>query len=220
MRATLDLSGHLTLRRQLQLLALKPAQRRRLAATLGRKVRVYSRKRLRAQKDLNNRAWAVRSKPRSGKRKLLRGMSKRMRLHSDTRGAEVGYTANVTGKIAYAHQHGVPETWNAAKAHKLRGKPDYEAPATRRQARALKREGYVVRRKGGKKKKPTMRWITEHVTLGQAGLVLKQMREGGQSKTSWVIPLPERSFLGADGREIEALTNTIFDEALQRIQRV
>ncbi|MFC6977590.1 phage virion morphogenesis protein [Microbulbifer taiwanensis] len=121
-----DISGHLTLSRQFQVLKMKPAERRRMAGIMARKVRTFSRKRLRAQRDLQGQPW---EKRKVGRQKMLRGMSKRMRTRSDSRGAEVGFSDAVTAKIGYAHQHGVPEQWSAGKAEKVYGKPDYSAPA-------------------------------------------------------------------------------------------
>ncbi|MFC6977591.1 hypothetical protein [Microbulbifer taiwanensis] len=82
----------------------------------------------------------------------------------------------------------------------------------------MKQEGYKVRMAGGRRKKPTMKWMLENLTLGQAGLILRQMRDE-EPKKSWVIPLTDRSFLGADQREIDELANTVFDETLRRIKR-
>lgn len=210
-----DISGQLTLGRQLDVLRLKPAQRRRLGGIMARKVRTYSRRRLRAQRDLQGQAWEPR---KDGSRKMLRGLSKRMRTRSDSRGAEVGFADSVTGEIAYAHQHGVPERWDHSKAQRVYGQPDYDAPCTRKQARALKREGYKVRMAGGRKRKPTMKWMLDNLTQGQAGLILRQMREE-EPKRSWTIELPDRSFLGASHTEIAELANTVFDETIARIKR-
>lgn len=215
MPAKIDISGQLRLRQQLQLLQLSPSQRRRLGGIMARKVRTYSRKRLRAQRGLDGQAWERR---KGGKRKMLRGLSKRLRTKSDNEGGLVHFADLTTGRIAYAHQHGIPEEWTGQKAEKVYGKPDYSAPATRRQARALKQEGYVVRLPGGRRKKPTMRWITENLTLGQAGLILQTLRDEPR-KNRWVIELPERSFLGVESGEVEELANTIFDDTIQRIKR-
>ncbi|MCX2834462.1 phage virion morphogenesis protein [Microbulbifer thermotolerans] len=212
----IDISGHLTLQRQFQVLKMKPSERRRMAGIMARKVRSYSRKRLRVQRDLQGKLW---EKRKVGRQKMLRGMSKKMRTRSDSRGAEVRFTDAVTAKIGYAHQYGVPERWSAVKAEKVYGKPDYSAPCTRRQARALKQEGYKVRVVGGKKKKPTIKWMLENLTQGQAGLILRIMRDDLNPKKNWVIELPERSFLGVTEKEIDALANTVFDETLRRLKR-
>lgn len=217
----IELTGALKLSRQLQLLKLPPAQRRRLNGTLARKVRVYSRKRLRAQRGLNGLAWTGRKSTDTGgenNKKMLRGMSKRLRTDSDSRGALVQFQNRKTGQIAYAHQHGLDERWTAQKAQKVYGKPDYKAPSTRRQARALKQEGYVVRLPGGRKKKPTMRWLTDNLSLGQAGVILRTLRDTPR-KNNWVLALPERNFLGTTQQEIEALANTVFDQTLAAMKR-
>ncbi|WHI45032.1 phage virion morphogenesis protein [Microbulbifer sp. VAAF005] len=216
----IDLTGHLKARQQLALLKLPPAKQRRIGGTLARKVRTYSRKRLREQKDLNGKSWEKRKKRRQGKgKKMLRGMSKRMRTRSTGLGGEVFFADKNTAQIAYQHQHGIAEEWDGQKAEKVYGQPDYKAPATRRQARALKKEGYKVRLPGGRKKKPTLRWITENLTLGQAGLILQVLRDEPK-ENSWVIELPERSFLGTTDREVSELADMIFKETSGRINSI
>lgn len=216
MTVRIDISGHLRLRQQLQLLKLSPARRQRLGGTLARKVRIYSRRRLRQQSDLDGKAWEAR---KSGKKKMLRGLSKRMGAKGDHGGGKVFFTDRSTGQVAYAQQHGVPEAWSAEKAEKVYGKPDYRGPCTRRQARALKQEGYKVRMAGGRRKKPTMKWMLENLTLGQAGLILRTIRDDLNPKKSWVVELPARSFLGVEPRELDELASLIFDETIQRVKR-
>ena len=182
---------------------------------MARKVRTYSRKRLRAQRGLDGMPW---EKRKTGSRKMLRGISKRLRTKSDSSGGMVHLADRITGQIAFAHQHGIAEEWTGQKAEKVYGKPDYSAPATRRQARALKAEGYVVRLPGGRKKKPTMRWISDNLTQGQAGFILQTLRDEPR-KNRWVIDLPARSFLGAEAGEIEDLATSIFEETIGRIKR-
>ncbi|WHI46799.1 phage virion morphogenesis protein [Microbulbifer sp. VAAF005] len=218
----IDLTGHLKARQQLALLKLPPAKQRRIGGTLARKVRTYSRKRLREQRGLDDKSWEKRKKGpkrQRGKGKMLRGFSKRMRARSTGLGGEVFFADKNTAQIAYQHQHGIAEEWDGQKAEKVYGKPDYKAPATRRQARALKKEGYKVRLPGGRKKKPTLRWITENLTLGQAGLILQVLRDEPK-ENSWVIELPERSFLGTTDREVSELADMIFKETSGRINSI
>ncbi|WP_299940128.1 hypothetical protein [uncultured Microbulbifer sp.] len=213
----IDLTGHLKLRQQLQLLKLPPAKQRRIGGLLARKVRTYSRKRLREEKGLDGKAWKERKHGhKGGRKKMLRGLSKRTRAKSTGLGGLVFFANSKTAQIAYQHQHGEPEEWTGQKAEKVYGQPDYEAPATRYQARALKKEGYKVRLPGGRKKKPTLRWITENLTLGQAGLILRKMRDD-PGKSRWVIELPQRSFLGVTAWEVSELASKIFDETSGRI---
>ncbi|MCO1336391.1 hypothetical protein MO867_18825 [Microbulbifer sp. OS29] len=179
-------------------------------------MRAYSRKRLREQRGLDGKSW---KKRKNGKKKMLRGLSKKMRARSVGLSGEVFFANGKTAEIAYQHQHGMPEEWTGKKAEKVYGKPDYKDPATRYQARALKKEGYKVRLPNGRKKKPTMRWIMENLSLGQAGLILRILRDDpGESR--WVIELPDRSFLGTTRQEIDKLASMIFDETSGRINSI
>ncbi|MFA0813242.1 phage virion morphogenesis protein [Microbulbifer epialgicus] len=216
----IDLSGYIKARQQFQLLKMPPAKQRQLGGTLARKVRTYSRKRLREQKALDGNAWEKRKEShKKGRKKMLRGLSKRMSARGVELGGEVFFADGKTAEIAHQHQYGEPEEWTSQKANKVYGQPDYQAPATRYQARALKKEGYKVRLPGGRKKKPTIRWITENLSLGQAGLILRKLRDD-PGKSRWVIELPERSFLGVTEREISELASKLFDETSGRIYSV
>ncbi|WP_143732648.1 phage virion morphogenesis protein [Microbulbifer sp. GL-2] len=211
----IDLSGHLKVRQQLQLLKMPPAKQRRVGAIIARKVRTYSRKRLREQKGLDGKAWEKRKK--KDRKKMLRGLSKKMRSKGVELGGEVFFVDGKTAEIAHQHQYGEPEEWTSKKAEKVYGQPDYGAPATSYQARALKKEGYKVRLPGGRKKKPTMRWIKENLSLGQAGLILRTLRDDPRLNR-WVIELPERDFLGVTEREVSELASKIFDETSGRVK--
>ncbi|WP_299580916.1 phage virion morphogenesis protein [uncultured Microbulbifer sp.] len=214
MSVRIDITGHLGVKKQLQLLQLPAAKRRRLLGQVGRKVRTYSRKRLREQRDLNGKPWQARKK--KGNRRMLRGLSKKLRSKATPEKAVIDFKDSVTAGIAYKHQHGVSERWNAEKAEKVYGQPDYDAPATREQAKALRKEGYKIRRVNGHGwKQPSLKWVTENLSLGQAGVILRSMREA-EPKKSWVIPLPDRSFLGVTQKEVEELATTIIDQTLER----
>jgi phage virion morphogenesis protein len=213
MSVKIDITGHLEVKKQLQLLQLPAAKRRRLLGQVGRKVRTYSRRRLREQRDLNGQPWQARKK---GKRKMLRGLSKKMRSKATPEKAAIDFKDPITAGIAYKHQHGVTEHWNAQKAEKVYGQPDYDAPATRAQTKALRKEGYKIRRANGRGwKQPSLKWVTENLSVGQAGIILRSMRDA-KAKQSWEIPLSERSFLGVTQKEVEELATTIIDQTLER----
>lgn len=211
--STVDLSGYVQFQQQLRGLKLTPAQRKRLGGTLARKVRVMSRKRLRAQRDLDGKPWQGRKNGRKGK--MLGSMSKRMGAKGTDSGGEVFFVNGKTAQIAYEQQYGVPEDWSEEKSQKLYGKPNYKDNATRYQARALKKEGFKVRLPGGRRRKPSVQWITENLSLGRAGLILREMRNAS-SRNRWTIEIPKRSFLGVTDREINALTIAIFDQMKKR----
>lgn len=212
---SLDMHGQLAVKQQIELLKLNPKKRKRINGQMGRKVRVLSRKRLREQKGLNGRAW----EPRKARDK---GQSKKM-MRKTGRGLVTYYTADSAvitlkstkhGRIAYAQQHGIGETFTASRAKSQYGEPDYQAPATKKQARALRDAGYKRRRENGKGwVKPSLTWIAENLKLGQAGLILRILRDEQTTKNSWVIKLPERSFLGVTEQEIKQLVQSTMKEA-------
>ncbi|OXS14008.1 hypothetical protein CGX12_16640 [Zobellella denitrificans] len=109
----------------------------------------------------------------------------------------LGWKNQMTGHIALRHELGLSEEMTASQVKRIRGTPDYSAPATAKQAKALVDIGF--QRRGKKKKwiKASRRWIQENLTLGQAGIILKTMgyiSTGGKKK--WDIPTPQRRFLG------------------------
>jgi len=214
MSVKVDISGHLGVKKTLQLLQQTPAKRKRILGQVGRKVRVASRQRLRQQRDINGRPWAPRKS--QSKRKMLRGLSKRMAVYSDPKKVDITFDNGVVGKIARAQQEGIATGMTAQKMQRIHGEPDYGAPATRSQAKALRAEGYKIRRANGKGwKNATLKWITENLTIGQAGIILRLMRDKA-STSSWVIPLPARSFLGASEKDVNAMVDTIFENTLNR----
>ena len=109
---------------------------------------------------------------------------------------ELKHKAVLTGRIAAMHQEGVNEKMTASRMMRIHGKPNYKAPCTRSQAKALASEDYKVQRKKGKGyRKATIREIMANVTQGQASLILRKLR-GNVRKSSWTIPSKARPFLG------------------------
>lgn len=209
----LDVQGQLSVKRKLQLLQLPPAKRKRVMGQIIRKVRVASRGRLRGQKDLNGAPWEPR---KSGKKqKMLRKFSRNLVTNYSAKQATVKFNNGVMGRIARQQQDGIDEVMTAEKMRRIHGQPDYSDPATTSQAKALKAEGYKARKKSGKGyRNISIREIKETLTLGQAGIILRLMRDT-ELKKSWVIPLPSRSFLGATENEINSMVNTVFDQTIR-----
>ncbi len=195
MYLTADLNGQLGLKHTLELLKLKPAKRRRLLGQMARIVQRRSARRIRRQRDLYGKAYSQRKGAKRGK--MLKGLPKKMSKRINPNMASIGFADGVTAAIARAHQDGIDEVMNAQRARQRYGAPkDYSAPASRRQARKLREAGYKIRRENGKGwKSPSLRWITENLTSGKAGLILKKLTDDS-GKDSWVIPVEARSFLG------------------------
>lgn len=214
MSVKIDISGHIGIKATLQLLQLPAAKRKRILAQVGRKVRVASRKRLRTQRDINGRSWAERKS--KSKRKMLRGMSKRMAVYSSVNKVDITFDNALVGRVAREHQEGINQAMSAGKMQRIHGTPDYSAAATRNQAKALRTAGYKIKRAGGKGyKRPTLKWVVENLTQGKAGLILKKL-SGTTSKKNWVIPLPARPFLGASKKDIDTMVETIFKNTVKQ----
>jgi len=214
MTLNVSVSGHLTLKQQVSVLSMSPRERKQLNKEMVREVKKNSRRRLREQRDLDGSPWAQR-KGRSRK-KMLRRLSKHMFEYATATEGVVRFRGNV-GRVAKEHQDGVATKMTAQKAAKRYGKPNYDEPATRRQAKQLKQAGFKRPRKGGGGySNATLRWITENMTSGQAGLVLREL-EGTASKRSWDIELPSRSFLGATEDERREQVQTIFERTRQKM---
>jgi hypothetical protein len=212
-----QLTGAKNLKRQLSILTMPPAERQRKNKILARKAMSFSKKRVRFQRGLDGMPWAPR-KSRS-KKKMLKGLSREMKAFATADTGTVAYKSYVTGKIAREQQEGINKVFTKAKAQQRYGKPNYDAQATTSQAKALRNEGYKIRRNKGKGyKKATLKWIKENMTLGQAGVILRSMRDS-EKKTSWVIPLPARSFLGANAGEREQMMDFIFNDTRQQLKR-
>ena len=198
---------------ELKLLLLSPQKRRRIMRSAGRKVRRDSRKRVRNQKDLVGKTWQGRSNGK--KTRMLKKLGKHVQVHTTDTAAKVTFGNKRMGQIARAHQDGISQEMTASEAASKYGTPDKSTMATREQAKALRAEGYKVRRNKGKGwKTPTLKYITDHLSWQQAGLVLRILRDK-QSKKRWDIPLPERSFLGQNQTEYKALRNLVLNEALR-----
>lgn len=209
----LDVQGQLSVQRKIKLLQLPPAKRKRLMGQVVRKVRTASRKRLRTQQGLNGAPWAPRKD--GSKKKMLRKVGKSMKTYYQADSGKVAFDGTAIGRIANAHQKGLDEVMTADRMRRIHGDPDYSAPATTAQAKALRAEGYKARKKSGKGYRNTsIREIKETLTQGKAGIILRLMRDS-ESKRQWVIPLPARDFLGATATEINDMVNTVFDQTIR-----
>ncbi len=221
---TVDLVGVLPLRRQLELLAMGPNRRRRLLYRVAQRVMKDARARVRKQVDLQGRPYADRWKPRSDRRKMLSRLIKRMAvINNNGTQATIGFrgAGAIAAKQQLGHRETVTAAQNQAAAQRASGARHYDQPATKKQARALRDAGFKVKAGGRTARKATLSWITQNLTIGQAGFALRRLREwlGETSKTSWLTVLPARSFLGATDQEITAHINSIFEDMTQELQR-
>ncbi|HHP0468873.1 virion morphogenesis protein [Vibrio harveyi] len=205
----------LNMQEKLAMLALPPKKRFWILKTLGRWEIANVRRRIRAQKDINDKAL----EPRKGKKrgKVLKRMAKGLTPYvRNANTLDLTWGNKLTGKIAARHHIGQAQKVTAREMQKKYGSQDPKEPCTKSQARKLRELGLETKRAKGKgTKKPSLRWIMENISKGKAGLMIRIMKEE-PSKNVWSIPLAERQILGSKEREVNRQLIKIFEQAKQR----
>ncbi len=138
------------------------------------------------------------------KRKMLTRLIRRLAVVDITReGITIGWRNRVESMIGARHQFGHKQTVHKrdlARQAPLRRND----PATRRQARALIDAGYTIPRANGRgSRRPTVRYIITHLSMGRAGAILRALRG---SRDSWTTELPARPFLGLSADDLDAIS--------------
>jgi phage virion morphogenesis protein len=183
-----------------------PTVRRRIFMQAARQLIKSSKARVSSQTDLDGQAFAPHAKGR--KRKMLARLIRRLAYTMTDAGAEVGWKNSFEGGIAYKQQFGFKTRFTKSQ-FKDKKPLNHSDPATRQQAKALIEAGYKVRSKGKSLKTPTLKWITQNLSMGQAGLLLRVLRG---AKTEWTTTLPPRSFLGVTAEDLKTLSALINTE--------
>ncbi len=202
----LTVEGMSAINQELSRLRIPLAKRRWVHITLSRKVRVFSRSRIRNSKNIDGSVWQPRkrkefsSKAERNNKKMLRGLGQRMRSRGDHDQGVVDWSGHF---VAGFHQFGGDEHWDAAKAKRIYGDAKYSAKATRNQALRLLALGYKIRQ-GKRWKRPTIKQIISDMSMGQAGYLIKILK-GSPTVKSWTIPVPARPFLGVTQDEQKQL---------------
>jgi len=205
----------LSAKQQLQLLALPSTKRIRLLKTLGRYERKLARQRIRAQTTVKGTKFAPRANGKKGK--MLKRMGKTLEPYvKATNRLELKHKNALTGRVAALQQEGGSEKMTAARMARIHGKPDYKAPCTRSQAKALSAEGYKVRKTKGKGyRRATIKEIMASLNHGKATLILSKLR-GEKSRNSWSIPVKARPFLGDTPQNVQAQLAQILNNLNKR----
>jgi len=223
-KGKVDRRSHLRLHEQLGLISLPRQRRRRILRRMGTTAREDFRQNIRQQKTIHGSPMAARQNSRV-RRRMLMGLSKKMGVmqRSDTR-IDVGWRNGLTAKIARRQQDGIGEVWTASKARKVYGTPDYDAPATRAQAKALIELGYRrrVKKKRGKGvalKRVSQKWIRENITLGQAGVIIRLMRDGeAEGPQRWEVKPEARPFLGVPENKTDEYLNGMARQMVKELR--
>lgn len=213
MNSAIDQPTKIKLINRLKASRMTPQKRKRLLGQVARKSRTDFRKNLRGQKTATGQKWAP---PKdSKKKKLLKNFSKHLKATSTDSTAIIEMNTGGFGVSAKKHQDGFIENFNAQKAEKIHGRPDYDKPCTDKQARALKKEGYKIPRKRGKGYKfATIAEIKDRLKLGQAGLILRILRDEDSEKSSWSVKVPSRAFAEFTEGQIDEIFESVLNNTI------
>lgn len=196
--------------------ALTPQLREKMLRKVSQRIRSNSGKRITQQTDLTGAAFTPRSVNTDDKlknKKMLRGLRQKLGIVSISADqAVIGFRGG-TEKIATEQQLGVTQKVTAAQNRASNG--GLTKPATKKQAKKMIQLGFKVK-KGGKTKKPSIKYIIEHYKIGQAGIIIRNLSHA-QAKNEWDIVLPARSFLGVTESEMQdilQMMNNDINEAI------
>lgn len=212
---TVNVTGMLTLDRQLKLLQLSESKKRVLMFRVAKKVLLDSKKRVATQTDVDGSGFAARKKKRK-KGKMESGLAKNLKVtYQSSTEARLGWGNGLMAYIAAKQQFGFSETMKPrdlaiSDAKQAERNTKNNALVSRQQAVKLISLGY--RKKNGQR--PSIKWLTQNMHSGQAGLLIRLLR-GSAGKTSWQTKLPARSFLGTTDAEAKQHINLIFDSMLE-----
>ena len=224
MSVKFDVRHAANMAQRIDLMILKPAAKQKVFENCGRAYLKASRDHIRQQKTIDGRQMAPK---KYGKGKVLKKMGQTLKFDATSKQVTLTWPNKSVAKLASRHQFGIEEVMTANRMVKIHGQPNYADPATKKQAKALIDAGFVIstgkRFKSGtnkgkmKKKRPSQKWITENMRLGQAGLIIRTLRNQLNRPKRWDIPVPARPFLGMENQEAaEVLTKEILKERQRR----
>ncbi|MFB2670176.1 hypothetical protein ACE02U_15515 [Shewanella xiamenensis] len=196
---------------QIALLKLPSAKRIRILKTLGRYERALARKRIRTQTTVDGGQFEARANGKKGR--MLKRLGKTLEpFVKNANRLELKHKAALTGRIAALHQDGGSEQMSASRMARIHGTPDYNAPCSRSQAKALSAEGYKVRKaKGNGYRRASLNEIMATLSQGQAGVILRSMRDK-PNKQRWEIPVAARPFLGDSADNVQRQLVSIIEQ--------
>lgn len=200
---------------QLALLKLPSAKRIRILKTLGRYERALARKRIRTQTTVDGGQFEASANGKKGR--MLKRLGKTLEpFVKNANRLELKHQAALTGRIAALHQDGGSEQMSASRMARIHGTPDYNAPCSRSQAKALSAEGYKVRKaKGNGYRRASLNEIMATLSQGQAGVILRSMRDK-PNKQRWEIPVAARPFLGDSADNVQRQLVSIIEQINQK----
>lgn len=215
----ISITGKQRVKAMVGLLKASPAKRKNILRKVARKARTINNARRRNQKQIDGQPMESRKK---GSAKMFRRLGRKLRHTATTEEAKLYFLRNA-GKVAYAHHHGIGDNFDTKKdgdaEKKQKGEREFSAaglkkPATRAQAKKLVDSGEfrIGKRatKSGKGRIPTMRWVMQNLTVGQAGAIYRSLKK--QAKEQWNVPRAKRPWLGMNNQDTEQAANIIVTE--------
>jgi hypothetical protein len=188
-----------------------PKLKKSILQKAGRQVVKASKARITAQTDLSGAPFAP-AADGSGRKVLVgkpggRGLRKMLSvIEADAGSVTVGWKNPLLSYIGHKQQFGATES---TKARKRKKEADPNAPATRQVAKSLIAAGYKTRRRGKAYVTPSIKWITENLKMGQAGLILRAIRH---TQSTGVTKIPARSFLGITPEDLNVIGEILHHE--------
>ncbi|MEZ9233250.1 phage virion morphogenesis protein [Vibrio amylolyticus] len=183
---------------QIDLLMLDRKTRTRLYRRLGAQLVKKTKANIRAQRNPDGSPWKRRKR---GKGKMFKGLQRKVkhRQFNNNRDLKVGWFG-FSSFVASRHHYGKGEKHRfTEKIDKDRRdeKIDKNSPASRVQAKNLRELDFRLKPQGNQRrgKKPTLRWVTENMTIGEAAKEIQKL-ENRQPKSNWQIDRPERQLIG------------------------
>lgn len=234
-----DKDGVIRLRKQLEILALKPDAKKQLVKEMAMEVRRVSRKNIKDQRCVdgtpmaprkmykrNRRGKLERRKDARANMKMLVGLSRLISVEASRVGrGEVSWGNTYTAKIADKHQHGKEERFSARNKVSEKAS-DYYNPKARVErwlAKEILRLGYrsPVKDKMGKVlrlQRVSQKWVVQNMSRGEAMAIWQEL-SGYEAPDAWTVGVPERPFLGVNARQSKDMLEELAHISLNKLRR-
>lgn len=207
-RISPDERSYLRAIEQINLLMLDSKTRKRILNTLGKYQTQTTKKNIKEQRTPEGKHWKKRKR---GKAKMMKGLQRKVKYRQQNNNTTlvVGWLG-FSSYVAHRHHTGNKQK-SSVKAKLIENKKkkkdgkahDKNDPATRIQAKLLRELGFRMPPEKGRKKgrKPTIKWITQNLTVGKANYQIRKLRERDPAEY-WDIEVPERRLIGISRKRV------------------
>jgi hypothetical protein len=211
--------GETALNAELELFMLPKERRKRALGQMGREIKKQARKNVKSQRNVRGESFKERRKKRTKEGDMLSGFVKGRNIRQRTRGLSVtvDFKNEVMGKMARVHQEGQTQNMKARKMTAQQKSDWRDEPATQAQANAILRLGWASsRRRDGKRKKISRKYIMENLTKLQALGMLYKLKGNRKGKQSWQVKLPAREFFPNDTQWVKQMAHDVVINELKK----